>query len=487
MLRKKIITFFSLVILCSASSVARDITSEEFTQLKNFVNCYYIKAYIERKIKEKDNIITNDFAETYKKKLKPKLDKVTSYQNALSHDEITIEIGYDNDKNSMLSRVNALCDSIDKKGFAKFETNTKIIDYLISLPNENRNFGEYLSKETEQLKSKLLQFDIFKEGTPLEPEGGSSIAKSKFLEGIRLTKDSISLYINEEKQLQVELIPKDAVYKEIKWKITKGENEIIEKSKLELDNSVFTIRALREGSAAVRVTVDNKTAVCKVTTKIRTPIKLGKWFFLLALLIAIIFIVYPSKYRTHAIGICKRTINSFGKSKLMHRKSSYTDLEEWQRNIEKRIADLSEEISKLKKSQPYQLNENDEVAIIGESYAKNKKKGIALDLINSDDYSFSNFNTLYANAINLDDETFFNVSEQPGDMSVFELKLLNNYSATFKIYSEAEKRVIDRPNYLTGCEKEVIGNQALEIIRIGEAHKSGGKWIIDKPLKIRII
>jgi|GEM_PF-3698120 len=94
---------------------------------------------------------------------------------------------------------------------------------------------------------------------------------------------------------------------------------------------------------------------------------------------------------------------------------------------------------------------------------------------------------LYADAIN--DGEFYNLSQQPGDMSVFELELPDtlSLSATFKVYSRAEKRVIDRPNYLAGCEKEVIGNKSLETIALGEAHKSGERWIIDKPLKVKII
>ena len=93
---------------------------------------------------------------------------------------------------------------------------------------------------------------------------------------------------------------------------------------------------------------------------------------------------------------------------------------------------------------------------------------------------------LYADAINKGE--FYNVSQLPGDRSVFELELSNNSSfATFKVYPGAEKRVIDRPNYLADCEKEVIGNESLETVTLGEARKSGDKWIIDKPLKVKIV
>ena len=42
-------------------------------------------------------------------------------------------------------------------------------------------------------------------------------------------------------------------------------------------------------------------------------------------------------------------------------------------------------------------------------------------------------------------------------------------------------------SYLEGCEKQIIGNSSVEIVREGEAERAfNGKWKVVSPLKVEI-
>ena len=79
------------------------------------------------------------------------------------------------------------------------------------------------------------------------------------------------------------------------------------------------------------------------------------------------------------------------------------------------------------------------------------------------------------------------VTEKEGDFSIFELTLLTRDTATFKVSPNKEKLVIERPNYLAGCKKDIeSGGKHLITKKVGTAHKSGAIWIIDSPLDVQI-
>ena len=96
-------------------------------------------------------------------------------------------------------------------------------------------------------------------------------------------------------------------------------------------------------------------------------------------------------------------------------------------------------------------------------------------------------NLLYANFIH--NNEFQNiVSGQPNDLSVFEIHVSEDgKTASFQVFIGAEERVISRPNYLAGCEKEIISGGTQLLQTPGKALEAGGKWIVDKPLKVKII
>jgi hypothetical protein len=98
----------------------------------------------------------------------------------------------------------------------------------------------------------------------------------------------------------------------------------------------------------------------------------------------------------------------------------------------------------------------------------------------------NNVTTLYADSIF---EDFFNrVTESPNEDTVFELHLQNAQNATFTIYPSAKQRIIKRPAFLDGCDKQVLINgQDVKIIDEGIAQlQADGKWKITKKLNVII-
>ena len=88
----------------------------------------------------------------------------------------------------------------------------------------------------------------------------------------------------------------------------------------------------------------------------------------------------------------------------------------------------------------------------------------------------------------IDNGEFKAVTNTEADFSMFELTLLTPNTATFKISPNREKLVIERPNYLAGCKKDIeSGGEFLITNNAGTAHKSGDKWIVDSPLDVKIV
>lgn len=84
-------------------------------------------------------------------------------------------------------------------------------------------------------------------------------------------------------------------------------------------------------------------------------------------------------------------------------------------------------------------------------------------------------------------EVFLRVRQQENDDTLYVLKLKSETHATFTLYERAYNRVIANTSFLEGCEKQVLGNSSVEIIREGEAEKGAdGKWKVVTPLKIEI-
>ena len=92
---------------------------------------------------------------------------------------------------------------------------------------------------------------------------------------------------------------------------------------------------------------------------------------------------------------------------------------------------------------------------------------------------------LYADSII--DGVFSHVKEQENDDTVFVLKLKSETDASITLYRGAYNKVLANASYLEGCDKQLIGNNSVEIIREGKAEKGfNGKWKVLSPLKVEI-
>jgi len=93
----------------------------------------------------------------------------------------------------------------------------------------------------------------------------------------------------------------------------------------------------------------------------------------------------------------------------------------------------------------------------------------------------NNASVLYADAII--DGYFNRLSETPNGDTIFELHLQNEKVATFRVFSGANQLIIKRPEFLEGCDRQILTNaQKIQIENEGTAWlQTNGKWkIIDK-------
>lgn len=97
--------------------------------------------------------------------------------------------------------------------------------------------------------------------------------------------------------------------------------------------------------------------------------------------------------------------------------------------------------------------------------------------------SQTNPRTLYADSIV---NGVFNRTEETANQdTVFILRLRNENSAQFSIYTPAQPRILANPAFLEGCEKQVLTNATRVVITTeGEAiRQADGKWQITKKLE----
>lgn len=143
--------------------------------------------------------------------------------------------------------------------------------------------------------------------------------------------------------------------------------------------------------------------------------------------------------------------------------------------------------SKIEKLELAQSRFEEKNIKMEEAIADCKKTLIISDFISEESVEklIKSVKKLYADAIS--NGEFYNMSNTPGDLSVYELVLVNDTNATFTVYAAAEKRVVARPGNLEGCEADIMqGGKSLQTIKPGEACEIGGKWKVITSLKVRI-
>lgn len=184
------------------------------------------------------------------------------------------------------------------------------------------------------------------------------------------------------------------------------------------------------------------------------------------------------------------------------------DLNDDSKEIEKRkkeIEDLKKEIGKSNGNASNKDNVSIESEIRKakeENHKLNRRLNDLEHMLKETDFSFDRESTytsnqqptsksvetiklLYADSI-IDGE-FSHVKEQENDDTVFVLTLKSESTASVAIFEKANGKVIANPSYLEGCEKQIIGNSSVVIVREGEAEKGfNGKWKVITPLKVEI-
>lgn len=144
-------------------------------------------------------------------------------------------------------------------------------------------------------------------------------------------------------------------------------------------------------------------------------------------------------------------------------------------SIEKELKEIKIENSNLK----------NRVAALEDALRKNEASSMVASKQQSSLKPIETQKLLYADSII--DGVFSHVKEQKNDDTIFVLKLKNENTASISIFEQAHGRVIANASYLEGCEKQIIGNSSVEIVREGKAERGfNGKWKVVSPLKVEI-
>lgn len=94
---------------------------------------------------------------------------------------------------------------------------------------------------------------------------------------------------------------------------------------------------------------------------------------------------------------------------------------------------------------------------------------------------------LYASSYDVDEETFYEVSKQPSDQSIFSIAIdpLNPNKGIFEVYGEAYGKVQECKDFLEYCCEIEGSGTNLQTIEKGEVVYNGSKWTVVNKLKIR--
>lgn len=152
----RIVIILITFILCGTIGSAHNIDNKTYEQWVNYVNCYYVKAYCDRKRKQ-NNEEGKQILELYTKEIKENLKKVVDDIDGVGKIK-TGNFG----KLKQQEKCEMLIDFIGGKK-SRFDSKwdrDQIIDELINLPTDkpgpgNKSFDFYLEKEKGLLKEKI--------------------------------------------------------------------------------------------------------------------------------------------------------------------------------------------------------------------------------------------------------------------------------------------------------------------------------------------
>jgi len=500
---KRLICALLVVFLCSNFRIAaqESIGNDVFIKLLNYWNCKYTEAYLIEKCKDGKS------PQSCKNAIFD-LSKCTSLDNSLNIDKLTNLLS----RNSWNTVANKLSKNYYNQRISKWKENMnhdQIIDVLILKESDYQGFNDLNAQYILMETTKQLIDDFSKKFTNGRSEGNDK--KTPTIQS-DINKQNASVTSGRTNTT----------------KPTKENREIIWKIILVL----FGLAAITVAWIQYRDTINKNVILIFSFLSISVLFIFLLLYYWSGVLMASIFlflvlIVLVFKNKTLINNISKKVKSThFNKSKNKPSKKSETQTNDVgdKQNTEKKSL-LQEKISKLE-GEIVELKKHDIRKYIIEF--KNGKGNIDIliklvEIARKKYPVFSNyiqslqiekpqkeitpkivelkFNTpntnanifantpntasiLFADAIN--NGVFYNVCDMPGDLSVYELKPSGS-RATFEIYAMAEKRVVARPGNLDGCDAEIVqGGTKLQTVTPGVAHETGGKWFVEKPLKVRI-
>lgn len=402
----KRLSIFCITFLLLCYTGFGQISQNEFDRLVDYVNVYYLKAYIDKKISENDKSFSNTYISNYQIKIKP------IWENYLEDSSISNIIIHINDFGNH-DKAKMLYETISRKkeGYTSFEEKA-LINFLISLPDtlpsrKKEGFKGYLKNETKELKTKLEEIikNKFRKGeneTVTEPTTGRSGA------------------ITQKKNVE----------------------------RPERNNPGYNLNFLNIG------------------------------LLILIAITLLLIIIYRKKFINLIQQYLKMKPNN---SKIDGAQSLEAKVKELQfenlrlRGLENDNAQLHLKNKQLElrvRELEKQLEEFNESTIQNVLFP-------SVSGINQVSHSIND--RLYAEAIV--EGAFYGLSEKPNADTVYELLLSENgKNASFRIYTEAYKRVIKNPDFVDGCDKQKVNTTPQDLdVETGTASQDDfGKWKVTK-------
>jgi hypothetical protein len=512
---KKILSLSFAIILCGTVSVAQ-ISHDDYNKWLNYRTCKYTVEYLKcvnyTSIPDTLNSVSFDNALD----INALYTLSKGYEFSQTYNALSKEY-YENRRNKWNKNISNedVKKTLELKNFTRFSTLKE------TTKNLDKDFDTYLAGNTEKQNSAVLKRD--NDCNPKE---------------IKFLKDTISLCIGDTIQVTYTVTPPCSKNVTLDW--PKGAKIV----KFLGDEGKIT--ALKEGRVDITVTIngteinDTCTVVVKKEESTKTTIliiagiialivslfvrvkyweiikyrKLEKIFYgvvvllLLILLfiwdpwkigIALLLVVvaafyYLKKHKKNPISNAE-TIDD--DSQIANKK--YKELENEFNKFKNRFKQLEEDYKKLQESYDTVLQERNELERKCKTLEKkqeiaglphNDEKHPAVPYIKGpvvEKVASQNISYLYADAIIND--VFNKVSEQPNEDTVYELRRTtpSDRSAKFIIYKGAYSRVIDTPDFIKGCEKQVTGKNDLQVDPGEAAQNDLGKWKITKKARIKFI
>jgi len=421
------------IILCSTISVAQNtVSQEEYEKWIDYVNCKYIVAFVEKKIAQKSSEIDDKFRKEYSNN-KLMLD-VNSFYKIPKYNEIKKAIGSYQKTKALSKYIN------DKKSSLQQDWDkNQLINYLVDLPldqpsPDGNGFKGYLTNETNTLK-KDLQKQI--------PD---------------------SFFVAKEKQEKVEQPQEDV-------------KQMVE-----------------QNTSKTQQVIDNNTKT-KTEHSARSGNSFWAWFVWLCIIAVTFILIYRfrnevKKWLKHKFGSHITNKNTLTEVK-DEKTTSSKDLEIENKRLLQNLKQWENDNAKLNTENQQLKNKIIELQQqINELKNKEQLKNEAFPKIesNKETPEIRKSNKLYA--ANIIDGIFNKVTELPNDYSVFELTTLSQSTASFTVYRNAYSRVLVAPEFIEGCEKQMLSDTPSNLeIETGEAryNNESGKWQMIKKAKIKFV